>query len=101
MMQALWTGGAMSVRYRLRDGTESDEFPAHQSDFHHCEPIYETLPGWQEPLDGIEQVAALPEAARSYVEFVEHELGVEVCLIGTGAAREHVLSARGVEAVLG
>ena len=40
------------VRYRLRDGTETDEFPAHQSDFHHCEPIYETLPGWKEPLDG-------------------------------------------------
>ena len=39
------------VRYRLRDGTETDEFPAHQSDFHHCEPVYETLPGWQEPLD--------------------------------------------------
>ena len=40
-------------------------------------------------------------AARSYVEFVERELDVEVCLIGTGAAREHVLSPRGVEAVLG
>ena len=43
---------------------------------------------------------ALPAEARSYVEFVERELGVEVCLIGTGAAREHVLSPRGVEAVL-
>ena len=31
------------VRYRLRDGSETREFPAHQSDFHHCEPIYETL----------------------------------------------------------
>jgi adenylosuccinate synthase len=88
------------VRYRLRDGTETDEFPSHQSDFHHCEPIYETLPGWHEPLDGVEDVQALPEAARSYVEFVEQQLGVEVCLIGTGADRERVLSPRGVEAVL-
>ena len=31
---------------------ETDEFPAHQSDFHHCRPVYETLPGWEEPLDG-------------------------------------------------
>jgi hypothetical protein len=31
---------------------------------------------------------------------VERELGVEVCLIGTGASRERVLSPRGVEAVL-
>jgi adenylosuccinate synthase len=88
------------VRYRLRDGTETDEFPAHQSDFHHCEPIYETLPGWREPLDGIEDVAALPAAARRYVQFVESELGVEVCLIGTGADRERVLSRRGLETVL-
>src|SRR5205814_1329082 len=34
------------VRYRLRDGSETEDFPAHQSDFHHCEPVYETLPGW-------------------------------------------------------
>src|SRR5215207_6922639 len=88
------------VRYRLRDGTETDEFPAHQSDFHHCEPVYETLPGWQEPLNGLGDVAQLPERARGYVRFVERELGVEVSLIGTGADREHVLSRRGVEAVL-
>jgi hypothetical protein len=34
------------------------------------------------------------------VDFVESKLGVEVCLIGTGASRERVLSPRGVEAVL-
>ena len=88
------------VRYRLPDGTETDEFPAHQSDFHHCEPVYETLPGWNEPLDAIDDVATLPQAARDYVDFVEARLGVEVCLIGTGASRERVLSRRGVEAVL-
>src|SRR6266508_4003604 len=88
------------IRYRLRDGTETDEFPAHQSDFHHCEPIYEVLPGWEEPLDGVEDVAALPEAARGYVEFIERELGVKVCLIGTGAGREHVLSQESLETVL-
>src|SRR5256714_11765471 len=41
------------VRYRLPDGNESEEFPAHQSDFHKAEPVYETLAGWQEPLDGV------------------------------------------------
>ena len=38
------------VAYRLRDGREISEFPAHQSDFHHCRPVYETLPGWEAPL---------------------------------------------------
>ena len=87
------------VRYRLRDGTETEEFPAHQSDFHHCEPVYEVLPGWEEPLDGMDDVARLPDAAREYVAFVEREVGVEVSLIGTGAAREHVLAQRGLAAI--
>jgi adenylosuccinate synthase len=78
------------VRYRLPDGFETDEFPAHQSDFHHCRPVFETLSGWQEQLDG----PSLPDAARAYVRFVEEALGIPVTLVGTGQAREHVLSLR-------
>ncbi|HET7573375.1 MAG TPA: adenylosuccinate synthase [Gaiellaceae bacterium] len=87
------------TRYRLRDGSESRDFPAHQSDFHAARPVFETLPGWQEPLDGCSSMASLPEAARRYVEFVERELDVEVTLVGTGADRERILSPRGLEAV--
>ena len=87
------------VRYLLPDGSETDEFPAHQSDFHHCRPVYETLTGWEEPLDGVERISELPQAAQAYVAFVEEQLGVEVSLIGTGAERARVLSARDVEAV--
>jgi adenylosuccinate synthase len=89
------------VRYRLRDGSESEHFPAHQSDFHAAEPVYEVLPGWNESLDGCTTVADLPEAARRYVEFVERELDVEVTLIGTGADRESVLTPHGLEALTG
>ena len=74
------------VRYELRDGTETEEFPAHQSDFHAARPVYEVVPGWNEPLG-----EELPEAARRYVEFVERELDVEVSWVGTGAERERVL----------
>jgi adenylosuccinate synthase len=77
------------VRYRLRDGSETPDFPAHQSDFHAAEPVYETLPGWSEPLEGCTE---LPDAARRYVELVERELDVEVTLVGTGADRDAVLA---------
>jgi adenylosuccinate synthase len=80
------------VRYRLRDGAESADFPAHQSDFHAARPVFEVLTGWHEPLDACATVADLPDAARRYVEFVERELDVEVTLIGTGADRESVLT---------
>ena len=87
------------VRYRLRDGTETEDFPPHQSDFHHCRPVYETLPGWNEPLDDVTELASLPPNARRYVEFVEHQLGVPVSLIGTGAERERVLAPGPLEAL--
>ena len=80
------------VRYRLPDGAETPDFPAHQSDFHAARAVFETLPGWSEPLDGCESVGGLPEPARRYVELVERELDVEVTLIGTGAERSSVLT---------
>ena len=80
------------VRYLLPDGTETEDFPAHQSDFHHCLPVFETLPGWTTPLDAVESPGELPAAARSYVAFVERALDVEVSLVGTGPARERVLA---------
>ena len=75
------------VRYRLEDGSETEEFPAHQSDFHHCRPVFRTLLGWETAIED-----ELPEAARSYVSFVEDTLGVPVTLVGTGAGRERVLA---------
>jgi len=85
------------VRYRLRDGTETEEFPAHQSDFHHCEPVYEVLAGWSEPIHELTDATELPAAARRYVDLIEERLEVPVCLIGTGRERERVLTQPGLE----
>ncbi len=67
------------VRYALPDGSETEEFPSHQSDFHHCRPVFETLSGWREEIE-----EALPGAAQDYVSFVEQALDVPVTLVGTG-----------------
>jgi adenylosuccinate synthase len=77
----------LCVRYQLPDGSETDDFPAHQSDFHHCRPVFEVLRGWEAPIDD-----ELPDAAHDYVRFVQDALGVPVTLVGTGAARESVLT---------
>ncbi len=79
------------VRYRLPDGSETEHFPAHQSDFHHSEPVWETLPGWAEPLDATSCLGDLPAAAGEYVEFVAHALEVPIELVGVGASRDRVL----------
>jgi adenylosuccinate synthase len=77
------------IAYRLPSGDQTAEFPAHQSDFHAAEPVYERLPGWRVPLDG-----RLADAARGYVSFVERALEVEITLVGTGAERERVVALR-------
>ena len=77
----------LCVRYLLPDGRETPNFPAHQSDFHHCRPVYETLEGWRQPLGD-----ELPAAAQAYVEFIERSLDIPVRLVGTGAERERVLA---------
>ena len=83
----------MCVAYRLRDGSETRDFPAHQSDFHHAEPVWELLAGWQAAARGCDDARrpARPPRAR-YVEFVERELEVPVELVGVGAARERVVA---------
>jgi adenylosuccinate synthase len=86
------------VRYRLPDGSETEEFPAHQSDFHHARPVYETLRGWREPLA---PARALPDAARRYIAFVADALGVEVSMVGTGPDRGDVVDLRRPAAVAG
>jgi adenylosuccinate synthase len=79
--------------YRLPGGDVTRELPAHQSDFHRAEPVYDVLPGWLEPLDEAEALDNLPEEARAYVALVEQEVGVPVSLVGTGRERERVLRA--------
>src|SRR5262249_40607208 len=81
-LDILWGFAELPVctHYRLRDGTVTADFSAHQSDFHHARPVYKTLAGWQAPLDGIADCASLPREAREYVEFIERSLGVEISL---------------------
>src|ERR671930_1609493 len=48
------------THYRLRDGSTTEHFPAHQSDFHHAEPVWQVLPGWSQPLDDASRLDELP-----------------------------------------
>ena len=87
------------VAYKLPDGTITEEFPAHQSDFHHAEPVWEDRPGWNTDISGATEWDQLPQAARDYVEWVADQLGIPVTLVGVGVRRDQVLAPHGMEAV--
>jgi adenylosuccinate synthase len=82
------------VRYRLNDA-EICEMPATYRALEAVQPVYETLPGWQTSTRGISRYEALPEAARSYLRFLEERTGVEIGGISTGPERsETIIRAR-------
>ncbi len=76
--------------YRYR-GEELRDFPARLSVLREAEPIYRTLPGWNQSTAGVTDARDLPPAARDYVALVEAEVGVPVGLISTGPRREETI----------
>lgn len=56
-----------------------------------CKPIYESLPTWEEDISSLRDYAALPEAARNLVAFVEKDTNLPVTAVGVGPSREQVI----------
>uniref|UniRef100_A0A0Q9YIQ8 Adenylosuccinate synthetase n=2 Tax=Candidatus Berkiella cookevillensis TaxID=437022 RepID=A0A0Q9YIQ8_9GAMM len=65
--------------------------PNHAVPLEQCEPIYETLPGWQQSTKGIVEWEQLPENAQKYIKRLETLVGVKIVLVSTGPDREDTL----------
>jgi adenylosuccinate synthase len=78
------------VGYRL-DGRTIDYLPAAESAQARAEPIYESIPGWQEPTAGARSWADLPAQAVKYVRWVEELVGCPVALLSTSPERDDTI----------
>lgn len=76
--------------YKVR-GEKTEWFPADAMELEEVEPIYETVPGWQESLDGIKAFDDLPKNARHYIARLEQHIGVPVKIVSIGPARHQTL----------
>ena len=81
------------VGYRL-NGTMTDMLPSGAEDAASCEPVYESMPGWQDSTVGIKRYDDLPAKARAYLERIEAICGVPVDMISTGPDREETIVRR-------
>ena len=81
------------VGYRI-DGRTSSDAPLLMDEYAQAVPVYEELPGWQQPTVGITEYAALPENARRYLERIEALAGVPIDMISTGPDREQTIVRR-------
>jgi adenylosuccinate synthase len=78
------------VAYNHR-GERIEEMPADLGVLEACQPIYETLPGWDTPTAGARDFAMLPDGARRYVDRLAELCGAEIGIVSTGADRTETI----------
>lgn len=75
------------VGYKMPNGEIAEYAPLAAKDWEGVEPIYETLPGWQENTFGITDINQLPENTRHYIKRIEEVTGVPIAILSTGPDR--------------
>jgi len=80
----------VGTMYRL-DGGSCEEMPAEVDALGRVEPVYEMLPGWQQPTGSARRLADLPAAARGYLERLEALSGVPVRYVSVGTRRDQII----------
>lgn len=80
----------LCTAYKYR-GKVLKEFPGSGDIVQECEPVYETMKGWHEPLRGVKKFAKLPLAAQKYLKRIEKTAGVPMIMVSVGPSRdEHI-----------
>ncbi|MDD5954837.1 MAG: adenylosuccinate synthase [Firmicutes bacterium] len=77
------------TRY-LVDGQETDQFPF-PTLLEQAKPVMEYMPGWNCDISGARRWEELPEAARSYVEFIEEKIGCHIGFVSVGPERDSII----------
>lgn len=74
------------VAYKL-DGEQIDTVPMHG--FERVEPVYKTMPGWDEDITQAKSLDDLPANARLYLDELSRLSQCPICLISVGPDRDH------------
>lgn len=80
----------ISVAYEL-DGKRIDYFPSQVEELRRVQPVYETLPGWQQDVTEIRAVKDLPQNAQRYLDRISELLRLPVAVVSVGPDREQTM----------
>jgi adenylosuccinate synthase len=75
----------------LYKGKRMEAFPANLKVLEACEPIYETLPGWEEDISHLRRYDDLPTNVRRYLKRIEELTDVPVQIVSVGPGREQTI----------
>ena len=70
------------------------DLPMDLCELQECEPIYETMPGWQTSTYGITDFSKMPTASKNYLARLEALCGVPIDIISTGPERDQTVVLR-------
>ncbi len=86
----------IGTSYRTKAGATLTELPSDLSFRTDIEPIFETLPGWQEDVSGATTVAELPANAQRFIDRVQELAATPIGTLSVGPAREQTILVDGV-----
>ncbi len=73
------------------NGKVTEVAPLGADQYEACEPVIETLPGWEGTTAGITDFSILPANAKAYIARIEELVGVKVTILSTGAERNETI----------
>jgi adenylosuccinate synthase len=78
------------VGYRL-NGKRLAVPPSDATQLDNCEPIYETMPGWNRSITDAKKFSDLPVQARNYVRRISGLTGARLSMISVGPSRNQTI----------
>ena len=77
----------VAVAYE-RDGKPVQGFPSSARELERCTPVWKSFPGWSCSTTKARRWDDLAANARTYLEWIEREVGVPIATVSVGAARD-------------
>ena len=76
--------------YQDKDGNLTSQLPF-DLDSGEVTPVYKKFDGWNDDLTGMSKYDELPEQVKSYVAFIEKEVGLPIDIVSVGPDRDQTL----------
>jgi adenylosuccinate synthase len=73
------------------NGKVIEDFSLYTGFLNHAEPVYESLPGWQQTLSGIRTYGDLPIETQRYLKKIEDIVHVPIGIVSVGSNREETI----------
>jgi adenylosuccinate synthase len=75
----------------MQDGSVTRDFPADTWSLAHVEPVFETLPGWEESTQDVRRLEDLPANARGYLDRIVELTGAPAQWVSVGTKRRQII----------